>query len=104
MPKYFGRKRSGQMSVKMTSARTTMPPPPMPWIDLPTNIWAIPWAEAQTTVPRVNMNTETQRQMGRPKISLRDAMKGMKTALLSRYDVPIQKPDVASISRSTTML
>lgn len=61
----------------------------------PTSSADIPRATEATIDPTVKAKREMRRQIGRPKISLMDAMIGMKTALVRRYDVPIQKPWVA---------
>jgi hypothetical protein len=47
---------------------------------------------------------EVRRQTGRPNISLREAMNGMVTAQLKRYEVPIQKPSIAVPWRSVTIV
>jgi hypothetical protein len=51
-------------------------------------------------VPIVKVAREASRQIGLPNMSLRLAMKGMQTAHVSKYDVPIQKPSVAVPLRS----
>lgn len=43
----------------------------------------------------VNNTRDVSKQTARPKISLSEAMTGMNTALVRRYDVPIQNPCTA---------
>jgi hypothetical protein len=62
------------------------------------------WAMQHTIVPTVKAAREARRQIGRPNISLREAMNSMVTAQLKRYEVPIQKPSIAVPWRSVTIV
>ena len=83
-PTYFGRKRSGTISVKMTSERMITPEPPIPWITLPMSIVVPFCARQQTRDPVVKSPSEVIREIERPKMSLRLATNGMMTAQESR--------------------
>jgi hypothetical protein len=77
--------------VNMTRQRIMTPPPPIPCRHRPTSIVSRPRAMQQRMEPAVKRASDIITQTGRPKMSLREAMKGIVTAEVSKYDVPIQK-------------
>lgn len=68
------------MSVKMTRERTIMPPPPIPWMERPMRSRPNACAVEQMIVPTAKKMSEDMRQGTRPKMSDREAIKGMTTA------------------------
>lgn len=91
------------MSVMITPPSTWMPPPPTPCTQRPTSNTPMVLAAQQRTVPTVNKTNDMVRQMGRPKISLIEAMTGITTALTRRYEVPTQKAWVVFPWRPVTI-
>ncbi len=72
-----------------------MPPPPIPWILLPTNKSVKSLARAQSSAPAEKKSSASRSSCRLPKLSDRAAMNGWKTALVRRYDVPAQKASEA---------
>ena len=68
---------------------------PMPWIDRPMSIRAIPFVTAARIAPRPKIVTASKTIGLRPKMSLMDPKTGWKTVLVSRKLVPDQKPSIA---------
>jgi hypothetical protein len=72
-----------------------MPPPPIPWTDLPARRTAGVDATEAMIVPIVKM-TRAQRRTGlRPKMWLKEAQLGWKTVDVRRKEVPAQKASMA---------
>ena len=67
MAKYLGLCRSGTRSQKMTWLRVMMPPPPTPWMLLPTSMTATVVAAVQTVEPAVNRVIDRRSSRRRPK-------------------------------------
>lgn len=103
MTNHFGLWRSGTMSVTITPPKTWMPPPPTPCTHRPTSSTSMELAAQQRIVPTVNRTSDVVSQIGRPKMSLSEAMIGMTTAFTSRYEVPTQKARVMSPLRLVTI-
>jgi hypothetical protein len=79
------------MSVTMTSVRVITPPPPIPWIVLPTRITVKFFAIAATTAPTPKKARLRKRIGFLPKIWLNEPRTGWNTVLARRNEVPDQK-------------
>jgi hypothetical protein len=84
MPTYLGRNLNGTMSVNMTRDRMIIPPPPTPWMHLPTSKTEMASARAHRMLPMAKSKTEVKRQRGRPRMSLKEAVNGMVTPQVKR--------------------
>lgn len=92
------------MSTATSSDSATMPPPPTPCTHLPTRRTTISSALQHNRVPMVkNAKLDINTQV-RPKISLSAARNGIVTALVRRYEVPIQKACVEVIDKAVVIL
>jgi hypothetical protein len=72
-----------------------MPPPPTPWIHLPTRICVKSFAIPATREPTKKNVMEKRRIGRRPKMVLNVAVVGWKTVLARRKEVPLQKACIA---------
>ena len=89
------RRRNGTISVTMISVSVIIPPPPMPWIDLPTSMTVKLFATAATIAP-MPKSTKLSHTIGSlPKMLLKEPRTGWKTVLVNRKDVPLQKASIA---------
>jgi hypothetical protein len=96
----------------MISPRTKIPPPPIPWIDLPTSIYVKSLATAATTDPTAKnikdtmtswwslvqvhfMNIREELTSFLPNTWLKPAITGWKTALVNKKLVPAQNASIA---------
>ena len=86
--------------MKMTKLNAIIPAPPTPWKTLPTNSRVRLDARQHRMVPRVKEHIDPIRITGRPNILLSSDKNGMVTALVRRYEVPIQMPPVVSKPKS----
>lgn len=80
-----------------------IPAPPTPWKTLPIKSRVRFDATQQKMVPQKKKQRDAMRITGRPKMLLSSDRKGMVTALVSKYEVPIQMPSVVSRFRSRMM-
>ena len=84
MPTYLGRYLNGTMSEKQINERIMMPPPPMPCTDRPASKMPMLCETEHRIVPMANKRIDANRHWGRPRMSLREAVKGMVTATVRR--------------------
>ena len=81
----------GMTSQITISVKTTIPPPPIPWIARPTRMTPKLWAKLPTRHPARKHSTEKVRTILRPKILDKDPSGGWKTEEHNRKPVPAQK-------------
>lgn len=92
---HFPRSRNVTRSAITTYVRATRPPPPTPWILLPTSMVAIFLATEATMVPIEKIMSAARRTDWRPIICEKDAHEGWKTVEQSKKLVPHQKAWIA---------
>lgn len=101
---HLPRSRRGTRSVTTISVSAITPPPPMPWMDLPTRMTPKLFATAAMMAPTPK-KVKLMKMIGfRPKMELKFPSTGWKTVVVRRKAVPAQNASIAVPPSSFAMM
>ncbi|EKG22636.1 hypothetical protein MPH_00010 [Macrophomina phaseolina MS6] len=98
-PRYLDRSSSGTMSEHTTSAKTAMPPPPIPWTTRPPTMMPMFWAAPQRALPAAKSRTQPSTVAFRSKKSASWPTMSRKTEHEREYPLTIQVYSLVSNER-----